>query len=265
MSICLDCVLFTLKDRPVKHNHYIPIFLHWLSMCFTHSGLTKKDLLRIKIDTETYTYLKEDYCFQGLKTIQPCQLLCLRFSPPETIEQGMMMKYIKVEYEQDVYMYCDIDILLLKSLHTLTDTMEHNTIYVHAENTDISNLNYGASFSKDELDTLPKHTPGLSAGKFFIYGKGLYSELMDSIHNICSKNTESLYTVEQPFYNKAMYTLEKSWYDVNTELLDNRVSFNGANVTDKTVFLDLAGIPGDGEFHLYKIIRFYILIQSKIL
>jgi hypothetical protein len=181
------------------------------------------------------------------------------------MEQGMMMKYTKVEYEQDVYMYCDIDILILQSLHTLTDTMIHNTIYVHSENPDIRNPDYGASFSKEELDALPKHTQGLSSGKFFIFGKGLYSDLMDSVNYICYKNTQSLYTVDQPFYNKAVYTLEKSWYDINTELLDNRVSFNGANVTDKTVFLDLAGIPGDGELHLHKIMRMYILIQSKVL
>jgi len=179
------------------------------------------------------------------------------------MEQGMMMKYTKVEYDQDIYMYCDIDILILQSLHTLTDTMIHNTIYVHPENRDISNSYYGASFSKEELEALPKHTPGLSAGKFFIYGKGLYSELMDSIHSICSKNSQSLYTVEQPFYNKAVYTLEKSWYDINTELLDN--AFNKPDVRYKKVFIDSAGGPGDGEIHLYKIMRLYILIQSNIL
>ena len=266
MSLCLDVILFTLKGKPVKDNKYVTIFNMWLSMCWKNAGLTHRDMLYIKMDSETYDYMKKDLVFRGLQKAAPCPVQIEICPPPPTLQEGMMMRYMPINYTQDVYMYCDIDILIVKPLTSLTEAMKPNTVYVHPEG-HLTDPNYGAAFTEEELAEFSKTNPfplGYSSGKYIIHGKGLYRDLMASVSRLFDENPKLHYTIDQPFFNKAIHT---GPYDVD-QILFNRATISQnyhfySNET--TVLLDAMGIPGDGDFHLEKLIQFYILGTSGLL
>jgi hypothetical protein len=266
MSLCLDVILFTLKGKPVKDNKYVAIFNMWLSMCWKNSGVGSRDSLSIKMDSETYEYLKKDLVFTPLLNAAPCPIKLILCPPPPTLQEGMMMRYIPLEYAQDVYMYCDIDILIVKPLTSLTGAMKPNTVYVHPEGP-LTDPNYGAAFTGEELAELAKTHPfplGYSSGKYLIHGKELYRDLMASVSRLFDENPTLHYTIDQPFFNKAVhtgpYTVDEAMFNRTT--ISQNYHFYSKNTT---VLLDAMGIPGDGDFHLEKLIQFYILGVSGLL
>ena len=265
-SVCLDCVLFTLKDKPVKENKYISIFLMWLSVVCKHAGLTAQDAISLKIDKATFDYLNSNVIFVSLlnkAVFQPRITIC---PVPSTMRDGMMMKYTKIDYTQDIYIYCDIDVMIIKPLTLFVDKLIPNTIYVHAEGL-LSEDNYGAAFTKEELATLPGKSNGFSAGKFFIYGKELYTTFMNTVCGLCVDKSAHYYTIEQPFFNKSLYCLEKNKYNIDLGVLNHKtISVNLHNFSkDTSILIDFMGIPGDGDFHFEKILSAYMMIQSDIL
>jgi hypothetical protein len=266
MPLCLDCVLFTLKGKPVKDNKYVTIFNMWLSMCWKYAGLSSRDSLSIKMDSETYNHMKQDLVFTELFNAAPCPIKLMICPPPTTLQEGMMIRYIPVEYEQDVYMYCDIDILIVKPLRLLTEATKPNTVYVHPEGP-LTDPNYGAAFTKEEFAEFTKTCPfplGYSSGKYIIHGKELYRGLMESVARLFDQNPELHYTIDQPFFNKAVHT---GPYTVNEVLFNRTIVSQNYHMYSKgvTVLLDAMGIPGDGDFHLEKLIQFYILGASELL
>jgi len=163
-------------------------------------------------------------------------------------------------------MYCDIDILILKPLSSLTETIPDNTICVHHEGT-IHDTNYGATYTKEELSVLDKIYPGFSAGKFLLGGHQLYIEFMELMNtNIerYSSEISSYYCVDQPLFNKAVNSLDLTQYTIDMDLLDrSTISTNTTNYTSTTVLLDYMGEPGNGTLHLNKIIEMYIFYQMQ--
>ena len=57
-SICLACVVYTLKDKEPKDNLYLEIFYLWLTMLIKNGGLDKRDILYIHMDSRTIEYLQ---------------------------------------------------------------------------------------------------------------------------------------------------------------------------------------------------------------
>jgi len=266
MSLCLDCVLFTLKGKPVKENKYVQIFIMWLSICLKNAGLDQNDVLHIKMDSDTFEYLKNHPVFVALHNKNTCVVKLLLCPPPSTIQEGMMMKYIQINYEQDIYMYCDIDVLITKPLRLLIENMKPETIYVHTEGP-LVDPNYSGCFTEEEISKINKNLPGFSAGKFIIYGKNLYRDLLNSILRVSYVNSKIHYTVEQPFFNKGLYGLNINLYNIDQTVLGMDTVSPNCHFYSKntTVLLDAMGEPGDGEIHFDKIFNFYILIQSGIL
>ena len=163
-------------------------------------------------------------------------------------------------------MYCDIDVLIIKPLTLFIDKLKPSTIYIQKEGA-LSNPNYGAAFTKKELDSITGVPSGFSAGKYFIYGKQLYDVFMGTVCALFSKDPTLYYTIEQPFFNKALYCLNTLEHTIDFTLLHSPiVSVNLHSYSkDTTLFIDAMGIPGDGEFHFEKILNTYIMIQSESL
>lgn len=255
-TICVDCVLFTLNGKNVNENKYVQIFYYWLSLFNKNSGITINDFLNIKIDTLTYEYIKNDFLFLSIIKQLKCSFDIMLFNPPNNLLEGIIMKYTKINYNQDIYMYCDIDVLIIKSLTMLE--LNEDIIYVHPEGY-ITNDNYGAAFTKEELSLLPLNTLGYSAGKYLINCKKLYHELMDMILELCISNKSEFYALDQPLFNKAVLNINKY------KIIPWNICTNGNNFTKDSILLDCMGIPGDGDFHLDKIYKFYIMIMSDLL
>ena len=77
-------------------------------------------------------------------------------------------------------MYCDIDIVVLKSLHNLTEQMEPNKFYVMAEGS-MTALDYNAAFSKEKQLTFTENDTGYSAGKFIITSQKIRDIIFNEI------------------------------------------------------------------------------------
>jgi len=255
-------VVFTIKDASIENNKYISIFYIWLSLCIKNSGLGKDDLIRIKIDSDTFEYCKKNMLFVGLLTHSACPIQIVLFPRPNDVVDGMMVRFKKVPYTQDIFMYSDIDIIIIKPIHALFDSMTENSIRVHIEGL-IHNINYGACFTEEDFALLTPESPGCSSGKFIIYGKKLYSEFLDIITTIYTKDT-IYYCHDQTFYNKALYLLDKQKYQLST--LDQSVlSLNGHHYTPHTILVDVMGMPGDGQIHFDKMLLFSLLHYSDLL
>jgi hypothetical protein len=260
MSLCLDCNLFTIKERPVKENKYVYIFSMWLSAVLKYGGLCRTDLLHLKIDSDTFEYLKTQPACNGLMQTSICPIKIILYPPPETIRDGMAMRYVKVNHMQDVYMYCDIDILMIKPLRPLYESLPINTISVHVEG-QLSDDNYGAAFTAEEKSKLSPLLPGFSSGKFIIYGNELYSQFVDMMMMMHALNNETYFTIDQPLFNKVIYLLSK---DPNCLKIipSTFISCNGHSFTKDCILLDAMGMAGDGDIHFDKILNFFILLQS---
>ena len=258
-SICISCVVYTLEGRSPEENQYIHMFLLWFSQLIKSGGLQENDIVYIYMDTYTNEYLNNTI-FSMLKII-PFKIFII--PQPKTHLEGMMWKYNYNDYSQDIFMYCDIDIYIMKSLHNITNTMKENTIYLCHEGS-MEDDNYGADIPNEKVNK--KNILGFSAGKFIIYGKEICNNFFNIIHNLCRYDT-NYYTVEQPFFNHAiLYISNIPNIQVDIQLLKSIVSFNFHNFQkESTVFLDLAGEPGKGPVHLTKMVQFISLLNCNIL
>lgn len=263
MSLCLDCNLFTIKGKSVKENKYVHIFMMWLSAALKYGGLSAADVLHLKIDSDTFEYLNTQPAYNGVIQTGICPIQILLYPPPETICDGMAVRYVKVNDMRDVYMYCDIDILIIKPLRPLYESLPINMISVHIEG-QLSDDNYGAAFTAEEKSKLPPILPGFSSGKFIIHGKELYLQFVDMMMMLHGLNNAIYYTIDQPLFNKGVYLLAK---DPNCLRIipPTFISSNGHQFTTECILLDAMGMPGDEDMHFDKIINFFILLQSGAL
>lgn len=249
-SICLACVVYTLKDKDPKDNLYINIFYQWLTMIIKNGGLQDIDMLHIHMDSETLKYLDNDLtAFHEILPQIQCNFEIHMFESPDTHLKGMMNKYVFTEYKQDVYIYCDIDIIIRKPFRLLVDNMTENTMYFCKEYA-LDTKFYSEGFPPEYPVT--SNLPGFSAGKFAIFGKGLRDSFFSRIHEICDYSTK-YHTVEQPLFNRSIYEIPKDIISVDINMLTEHVSFNGENYSEeKTIFYDLAGETSNGLSHFKK-------------
>jgi hypothetical protein len=252
-SLCLSCIIYTIHDKSVEENKYVQIFLIWLSQLIKAGGLDKDDILHMYIDKITLTYLFNNSIFGSLLKKAPFATMILGIEPPKTHLEGMMWKYNISDYTQTIYMYLDIDILVIKPLKGLIDLAVCDSICVCIEGY-MTNPDYGADISSE----ISEGMNGFSAGKFIVYGKDLRDCFFKKIQNFCNYD-KLYYTVEQPFFNRAVLDMENIDVDL---LVDPYVSFD---YNKDTVLLDCAGEPGNGNVHYKKIFDVFCLLNCDAL
>jgi len=267
-SLCLSCLLFTLEDKPVEENKYIDIFNFFFSQVLKSGELKKGDAFALSIDKRTFDYIKSHnttliFGHYGPYKF-PFEILIHVFTPPKTLLEGMMKRYYAFSYTQDIYMYCDIDIFIIKPLSNLTDHMKPNTIYIHNEkSSSIPYDSYHANMPKNFV--IIPGTPCVSSGKFAIYGKELLVDFFTKINNKCNYNTK-YNTVDQPFFNHAiLHNLHTMPFDISVFNNEN-ICFSFGNINkDTTILLDCAGDAGNGELHYKTMLRLYILLHCDFI
>lgn len=231
------------------------------------SCLTKSDTLYIHIDKETFEYMNSGTeIFGELFAVCPCNVKLLFYERPETILEGTMFRYRVHDYKEDIFMYCDIDIFILKSLPIFTEALKEDTLYIHSEGL-LEDMNYGAAFSEEELVHFSKYR-GFNSGKFLIRGKDLLKHFFKLVQTLYVKCKEKNFLcLDQPYFNKAIYLMKIE--QLNTELLSSNemtISCNGHNYKkDTTVLFDMLGDAGNGIFHYTKISKIFILFQAGCL
>jgi len=248
-SICLACVIYTIDGKEPKDNLYLNIFYQWLAMVIKNGGLTTNDILHFHIDTKTLEYLDNTHTIlPNLLQKLVCPFKIHTIEPPKTPLEGMMHKYDFSEYEQDVYIYSDIDVLVVKPFATLCNKLIENTLYV-VKGVSLDHQFYSEGFPPE----LPvsKDLPGFNASIFIITSKALRDSFFNRINELCDYSTTYKW-VEQPYFNRVIYEIPKDTVSVNIHLLTGYVSFNCQAILPTTVFYDLAGETSNGLSHLTK-------------
>ncbi len=243
-------ILFTLLGKDASENKYVEVFLLWLSQLIKSADLGQQDTLEIICDQPTIQYMQKTP-FPQLMGVLSCKKNFYQLPQPRTLLEGCMWKYMPFEYSEDIFFYCDIDILIIKPLVLLFKDMSQNTLFAHIEGT-LVNPNYNSDFPKGSFS--PEEN-GYSAGKFIITGKELRNRFFTYIQTLHRQNPDAPYfCLEQPFYNRAIYDL-KGTYALNMSLFnDETVCKNNSGYSkQKCILFDCNGIPGDDVRHLRKI------------
>jgi hypothetical protein len=165
----------------------------------------------------------------------------------------MIHKYTFFDYDEDFLMYCDVDVFMYKQISHL-NIPKLEGIYLHAEGPIYEYSEAFTELMKAKFINYGKF--GYSAGKFVIYGKNIRDSLFQKIHEF--NNGTYFYTIEQPFFNKAIYSLIDT-VNINSNYISSPIISNNCRDFDEqlTVLVDFQGQPGDGAFHLDKIIDFF--------
>ena len=260
-SLFLSCVLFTLADKPCSENKYIPIFNMWLSKLIQNGGLSKEDMLVISIDQRTIEHIKNTPgCLGTLLSKLQCPYSFKIFPAPATLMEGMRIRYHPQQYEKDVYMYLDIDVLVMKSLKMIANQTEPDKIYACAEGK-LNDPNYGADMPamvNQHYIELGGVGLGFTSGIFIITSPTFQDALF---HRVAKYYRDAgYYSLDQPFFNRAVHELPH-----NASLLYKHVSFNGHGYSkDDCVLLNCGGDVANGPIHYDKIVDVISMINAGL-
>ena len=250
-TLFLNCVLFTPVHKEVKENKYVPIFYFWLSKLIQNGGLGRDDYLLISIDERTIEFIKKNPgCLSALISQLRCPYAFKIFPAPNTILDGMRIRYTPHEFTQESYLYLDIDVLVMKPLKELLYSCTPEKLYICTEGT-LRNPNYGADMSATD-------DPGYTSAIFLVTGNNTQKTLFSRVNEIYQD--KNYYTLDQPFFNRAVYMMPR-----NDKLLTRLHSFNGHDYSKgDTVFLNCGGEPGRDQIHYDKIHEVICLINAGI-
>lgn len=100
---------------------------------------------------------------------------------------------------------------------------------------------------------------GLSAGFWAIRPGPDMLALMDEISASIRREPRNFFCEDQPFFNAAI--TKKTRYVMFDPAI---VSFNGHGFSSKTIFVNMAGMPGDQDFHYDKMLQMSAALGLKV-
>lgn len=277
-SVIIFTNLFTLKNKDVKENKYIDMYYIWLHNIIKYGKLKDNDTVLTFIDSVTFEYLKQSISFNTLSSIIK-NFKVILYEQPENIKEGILQRYYVdkifevVKVNDAFYIHLDIDVLVIQDIRSLfKDEIQNNktTLYLKTEEKLLGSNYYGELITEDEKEMLFNRgmldMPGFSAGIYGWKGSSRIKEYFDFILDAANKNTKDLYTVEQPFFNAAIFQYFFKKLGVFNFVIwdDSNVGHNrfSNQVASTVTLLNFCGIPGDDSFHWHKI--FIELLMSSI-
>lgn len=229
-------VVFSLQDA--KTNPYLWMYCLLLKSMIQTKTLSEKDTYYVLVDPDTKVQL-EKYIGKYIQQVE-----FLEIPKPNTLLEGMMWKYkfhTLVDITNKDCMYLDVDML---SVRQFAPPIPEDTLCVLPE---------GPSTATDYCGCWNLDAPCGFSAAFFAYNFGpRVKAVFEEVLELSENTTEKFYTLEQPFFNKA---LEHAQYVVfNDEL----VSINAHECLDVCHFISYAGIPGDAYFHWEKGLAYFL-------
>jgi hypothetical protein len=251
-SICLYTSLFTLSNKLPKENEYCLLLIPWLHHAIKYAGLTTKDSIVVVIDPSSMAWVKENVFVRMLMQRTPVRIhFVVAPTTPSTLLDGCLQRYATFPYHQTHLLYLDIDILIKKSIAPLLQRTKPDTLYVHWEGP-LYDTNYGAHLQHIKAMAFPL-SPGASSGKFLITSSNLRNTLFASILDSAKQDRQDYYTLDQPYYNAALYTMPTLHID-GTLFTAPSYTCNLNGYTKECIFADFMGEPGRGFLHLEKVL-----------
>lgn len=284
--IVLFTNLFTLENKCVNQNKYIEIYHIWLNNIIKYGKLQDKDYCISFIDEVSYKYISERIIFRKLVSmIRNCHFII--YKQPKTIKEGIMKRY-EIEHILKIteninslnpnYLYLDVDVIVVNDISKLFQNETHpnkTTIYLKADTNweFLNGMFYGELATNEDKEILKSRNiklPGFSAGIFGWNNSYEVKQYFDFIRNKALVTSKVLYTVEQPFFNAAVFNyFFKDVGKFNFNILDNNKikinvlfdKFTLSNEYNKVVLIDFCGEPGDDSLHWGKIFS-QLLLQD---
>lgn len=229
----------------LKGNEYLQMLLYLVkTLLKTGSFDPKRDHYYVMADQETATALGK------IGFAAPLRVMVV--PKPTSTYECMKLKYLFPKMIPDptalgseTFVYLDADLLSLRPFYA---ALPPDTIAVVPEGAP-TDTNYCGRVER------PLSTPyGVTAG-FFLYRWGIRVQgFFDTVLLDLEERTERFYTLDQVAFNR--YLPSAPFQPLNPEIL----SFNGQGLSERTLFLNYAGEPGDGPFHLAKGLDFFLRV-----
>lgn len=279
-SVVVYTNLFTLTDRDVKVNKYIDMYYIWLFNIFRYGRLSKDDYCITFIDETTLQHIKNNQILQWLSR-HLSNFILLPYRQPVTIKEGILKRYdidpileLTKHADNPTYLYLDIDVLAMNDLHPLLtqnvpEKVNKTTLYLRTEGVITSGLYYGELITPEEVQFLEtknmQQMPGFSAGIYGWNNNTSAKRFFKYITELAAKTDKELYTVEQPFFNAAVFNYffkEPGVFNIalfdKTRVVDNQMIQPN---TSEIILVNFCGIPGDDQFHWDKLLH-QLFIQA---
>jgi hypothetical protein len=142
-------------------------------------------------------------------------------------------------------------------------------IYLRPEGVITSGLYYGELITQEEQQLLEtknmQQMPGFSSGIYGWSNSASTKQFFRFITDLAAKTDKDFYTVDQPFFNAAVFNYffrEPGIFNITlldqTKVIDNRMM---QPHTTEIILVNLCGIPGDDQFHWDKLLH-QLFIQA---
>jgi hypothetical protein len=269
--------IYTLEGKDPKTNKYVDMYLLWLTNLIKYATFQKTDVCVTFMDEETHKYLNVDKSekfniYQTLKR-KIEKFVIIKYPPPKTHKEGMLRKYsvdVMLEYTKPmnalkpIYMYLDIDVLIVKDIRKLDVTHElkddRTSLFLRTESNAFEHSDYFGELMTDEdkgfLTEKKLKLPGFSAGIFGWQNNIHIREFLNCILRQAIESTKEFYTIEQPFFNAALF---KYMFKENSKfsfVIMSRASIGhnviGAHLSPTNVLVNYCGEPADESLHWSK-------------
>lgn len=276
--------LFTLKNKNVKNNKYIDMYYIWLNNIIKYGKLQDSDYCITLVDNVTFKAISENRILLLLLSKFDNNYIIV-YDQPTTIKEGIMKRYDidellkitkNIEELNPQYIHLDIDVLVvdnIRKLFTNINNLNKTTLNLTAYNNweFLNEMFYGELATEEDIEIIKSRNiklPGFSAGIFGWSNSVGIKEYFNFIKNKEINTNKELYTVEQPFFNAAIFNyffkepgifnfniLDKNKIKINI-LLDKNMILDESN---EIVLIDMCGEPGDDTLHWNKIFTQLIL------
>lgn len=266
-NIIIYTNLFTLKGKECSKNKYIDMYYIWLLYLIKYANLQQNDKCVTLVDNITYNYIKSNPLFLLLiGKIKNFNII--EYEQPDTIKQGMLERF-KINnilhMHSKYYMYLDIDIIIIQNIRNIFSKSNSNDttpeLFIKPEGYILDGNYYGELASdddKNQITNMCHNMPGFTSGIFiWSYNSTNITDFFDFIIKTANESNKELYTIDQPFFNAAIFNyLFKKVGLIRFNILNNVVGHNIFTIqaNPDTILLNFCGIPGDDKFHWDKIL-----------
>lgn len=271
--------LFTLPGTEPAANQYVKCFMIWLAFVQKFGGLGEGDRIVAAIDSDTFAFLKTVPRYVHL--LNSAINMIEVYDRPQELIDGMAMRYRMADALQQnepgrLYMYLDVDVLVVRPLRELFVGLIENRVHIATEEYlkglvgDIFHCYYldGRVEMTAEERARVSRFGGISSGMFAWHwaeaGWDFFRRILVAIGSDKAAGRPFIHTIDQPYFNEQVVRTLLHNETLVSVMPSAAFGFNtGMGVDTCHVLLNYAGNVGDGEFHFKKMEDYYRMLFSQ--